>query len=250
MKILLITNYWKPWNAPGTFRWLQMSRYIDFDVLTSRKPRGGMYDETLPASNAIVFRYGYNLYAVLSGLWLIFRALFRKYDLYIFTSPPEIFIIGAYILQRLGRRVILDMRDTIDRPFQKLKILISIYKFFYKRVKNKTVSFQFFDETAKVVRSGYADMTLKYPLAITHWTFIDAPRNKYKWYFHGLKCGMIPHFREKSRNYSSSSFINLLHLGFKGLPRFYHDEVHEQPIISWEESARQMKEIIKNVRLG
>jgi len=49
---------------------------------------------------------------------------------------------------------------------------------------------------------------------------------------------------EKSRNYSSSSFINLLHLGFKGLPIHFHPEVHEQPIISWEESARQMKEII------
>jgi len=250
MKTLLITNYFRPWNTPGTFRWLQMSKYIDFDVLTSRKPRGGMYDETLPASNAMVFRYGYNLYAVLSGLYLTFRALFRKYDLYIFTAPPEIFIIGAYIFQRLGRRVILDMRDTINRPFQKLKILTPIYKFFYKRVKEKTVSFQFFDETAQVVRSGYADSLER---RIEDWRFNRGTlglRHCYAAYIRCLNMGLIPAFREKSRNYSSSSFINLLHLGFKGLPRFYHPEVHEQPAISWEESARQMKEIIKNVRLG
>ena len=248
MRILLITNYFKPWNSPGCFRWLQMSKYIDFDVLTSRKPIGAFYDETLPPSNSMVFRYGYNLYAVCSGLYLSFRALFRKYDLFIFTSPPESFIVGAYILQRLGRRVILDMRDTTDRPFQKLKILIPIYKFFYKRVKEKTVSFQFFDETAKVVRSGYNSELKKLPY---NWYYnTKLKRIKYKWYNIFLSNGAIPPFREKSRNYSSSSFINLLHLGFKGLPRFYHDEVHEQPIISWEESARQMKEIIKNVRLG
>ena len=246
MRILLVTNYWKPWNSPGTFRWLQLSKYIDFDVLTSRKPRGGMYDETLPASNAMVFRYGYNLYTVLSGLWLSFRALFRKYDLYIFTAPPEVFIIGAYILQRLGRRVILDMRDTIDRPFQKLKILIPIYRFFYKRVKNKTVSFQFFDEDAKVVRSGYADMVFLSPEIKKQWKFYKpGMRFPYSLYFDWLWYGFIPAFREKSRNYSSSSFINLLHLGFKGLPRFYHREVHEQPVISWEESARQMKKILE-----
>jgi len=245
MRILLITNYFKPWNSPGCFRWLQMSKYIDFDVLTSRKPIGAFYDETLPPSNSMVFRYGYNLYAVCSGLYLSFRALFRKYDLFIFTSPPESFIVGAYILQRLGRRVILDMRDTTDRPFQKLKILIPIYKFFYKRVKEKTVSFQFFDETAKVVRSGYA---LEARKIADNWEFIRPDRMIYDHYIIGISCGHIPAFREKSRNYSSSSFINLLHLGFKGLPRFYHPEVHEQPVISWEESARQMKEIIKTIR--
>jgi len=242
MKILLITNYWKPWNSPGTFRWLQMSKYIDFDVLTSRKPIGAFYDETLPSSNSMVFRYGYNLYAFLSGLYLSFRALFRKYDLFIFTSPPESLIVGAYIFQRLGRKVILDMRDTIDRPFQKLKILIPIYKFFYKRVKSKTVSFQFFDKTARVVRSGYALETRK---IADNWEFIRPDRMIYDHYILGISCGLIPEFREKSRNYSSSSFINLLYLGFKGLPRFYHPEVHEQPVISWEESARQMKQILE-----
>ena len=204
-----------------------------------------MYDETLPASNAMVFRYGYNLYAVLSGLYLTFRALFRKYDLYIFTAPPEIFIIGAYIFQRLGRRVILDMRDTIERPFQKLKILTPIYKFFYKRVKEKTVSFQFFDETAQVVRSGYANITLLTECQ-GQWRYIKHKnRLSYEDYLDCLSVGLIPEFRKKSKNYSSSSFINLLHLGFKGLPRFYHPEVHEQPVISWEESARQMKQILE-----
>ena len=246
MKILLITNYWKPWNSPGTFRWLQMSKYIDFDVLTSRKPIGAFYDETLPSSNSMVFRYGYNLYAFLSGLYLSFRALFRKYDLFIFTSPPESLIVGAYIFQRLGRKVILDMRDTIDRPFQKLKILIPIYKFFYKRIKEKTVSFQFFDETAKVVRSGYVDIPLLYKAYKVDWLFHKPmQRLKYKYYRWNLSNGLIPPFRKKSRNYSSSSFINLLYLGFKGLPRFYHPEVHEQPVISWEESARQMKQILE-----
>jgi hypothetical protein len=245
MRTLLITNYWSPWNTPGTMRWLQLSKYIDFDVLTSRKPRGGIYDETLPASNATVFHYGYNLYAILSGLWLTFRAIFRKYDLYIFSSPPESFIIGAYILQRLGRRVILDMRDTIDRPFQKLKVMIPIYRFFYKRIKEKTVSFQFFDETAKVVRSGYTDILLLYKSYKKEWKFHKpTERLKYQYYRWNLANGLIQPFREKSRNYSSSSFINLLHLGFKGLPRFYHPEVHDQPVINWKESASQMKEII------
>ena len=229
MKILLITNYWKPWNTSGTMRWLQMSRYIDFDVLTSRIPRGGMYDETLPQSRARVFRFGSGLYAFLSGLCLSFLSWFRKYDLYVFTAPPEILIIGAYILQKMGRKVILDMRDIIDRPFQKLRIMIPVYKFFYKRVKNKTVSFQFFDETAQVVRSGYIDGLER---KTGDWCFNRGTlglRHCYTGYIRCLNAGLIPKFRE--RNYSSSSFINLLHLGFKGLPRFYHSEVHDQPVI-------------------
>ena len=242
MKILLVTNYFSPWNTPGTMRWLQLSRYLDIDVLTSKKPRGGMFDETLPRSNSRVFRYGSGLYAFLSGMLLTVFALFRRYDLFIFTSPPESLIIGAYIHQKLGRRVILDMRDMTDLPFQKLKILIPIYKFFYKRVKEKTVSFQFFDETAQVVRSGYA---LEARKIADNWEFIRPDRMIYNHYILGISCGHIPEFREKSRNYSSSSFINLLHLGFKGLPRFYHPEVHEQPVISWEESARQMKQILE-----
>ena len=245
MKILIIANYWRPWNTPGTFRWLQMSKYIDFDVLTSRKPRGGMYDETLPGSSTRVFRHGYNLYAVLSGLYLSFRALFYKYDLYIFTSPPEVFIIGAYIFQRLGRRVILDMRDKIDRDNQKLKFMVPVYRFFYKRIKEKVVSFQFLDNGAQVVRSGYDERIARIAY---NWEFIRPDRMIYDHYLTGISCGHIPCYCNKPKGYGSSSFINLLHLGFKGLPRFYHREVHDQPIISWEESARQMKEIIKTIK--
>jgi len=98
-KRLLITHYWYPFNNSGTFRWLNLARHIDFDVLTSKKPRKEFYDETIPRRGRRVFRYGSRLPAVLSGLYLSFRTLFKRYDTYIITSPPESLIIGAFILQ-------------------------------------------------------------------------------------------------------------------------------------------------------
>lgn len=243
MKILIITNYWKPWNTSGTMRWLQLSKYIDFDVLTSRKPRGGFYDETLPGSSARVYRYGWNLYACLSGCYLACRALLRKYDLYIFTTPPESFIAAAWVFQKLGRRVILDVRDRIDRKNQKLKFMILIYHWFYRKVKEKVVSFQFLDNEAEVVRSGY-DENLEKKIQ----TFVYMPtenRTDYENYLYWISRGFISDYRNKPKGYGSSSFINLLYLGFKNLPRHFHPEIHDQPIISWKESAEQYKKILE-----
>ena len=242
MKILVITNYWKPWNTSGTMRWLQLSKYIDLDVLTSRKPKGGFYDETLPGSSARVYRYGWNLYACISGCYLACRAILRKYDLYIFTSPPETFIAAAWIFQTLGRRVILDVRDRIDRKNQKLKFMIFVYHYFYRKINKKVVSFQFLDNEAEVVRSGYDGWIRK----ITYdWEFIRPDRMIYDHYISGISCGHIPDYRNKPKGYGSSSFINLLYLGFKDLPRHFHPEVHDQPIISWKESAEQMKQMLE-----
>lgn len=159
MKILLITNYWHPYNNSGTFRWLYFSKYIKFDVLTSRKPKRSFQDESIPVfrHDIRIFRIGGNLPAFISGWILSINSLryLRAYNIFIFTSPPESLIFGAYFLQLLGKKVVIDLRDKIDRPNQPNKFLNFIYNFFYKRMKNRIVSMNFFDENASgVIRNG------------------------------------------------------------------------------------------------
>ena len=246
MKILLITNYWYPWNHSGTMRWLQLNQYIDFDVLTTKKPRQGFNDETLPKPhNRRLYRYFRSIPAVLSGMFLSVIACFYKYDIYIFTVPPYTLSLGAWILQAMGKKVILDIRDDY-RLNSRWRMLNPVFGFFIKRIKHRTTCMQFMDEGATRVLSGY-NPGLK--LKVNSWYFVRPKRQSYMWYNLYIECGAIPDYtkhpnRQKHR-YNCSSFVNYLYLGFKDLPTWcLHDEVVNQPVQSWHESANQMKQVL------
>ena len=250
MKVLLITNYWYPWNTSGTMRWLQMGRYLDFDVLTSRKPRKGFYDETLPFGHfRRVYRHGSGLPAVLSGLYLALRAIFfRSYDVYIFTVPPFTLAFGAYILQLLGRRVVIDIRDNGDNKNNHWKLITKICQYFQERVKHRTTVMQFMDEGATRILSGYnEELNTIYRVKPDKWRFIDKKSRSYYWFYNrNIRHGQIPDYRKRINGvYNCSSYQNLLYLGFKGLPTdCIHPECVRQPVQSWKESAKQMKEYL------
>ena len=155
--MLLITNYWSPWNTSGTFRWLHLSRYIDFDVLTSKKPNTGFKDETLPPDNCKrCIRVGSNLPAMVSGIVLSVVSWFMRADRYVYTSPPETLLVGAWFSQKVLRReVYVDMRDALDRDMQPHKWLLPLYRWLYRRLDNVCVAMQFFDPKKQVIRHGY-----------------------------------------------------------------------------------------------
>ena len=249
MKVLLITNYWYPWNTSGTFRWLQMGRYIDFDVLTSKKPREGFKDETLPFYDRRVFRFGYSLPAVVSGLYLAIRAIFiRGYGVYIFTVPPFTMAIGAYILQLLGRRVVIDIRDNGDNKNNHWKLVTKICQYFQNKIKHRTTCMQFMDEQATRILSGYnPELEEGYGNPFYWFEHIKLKdRNSYEDYNLSLELGQVPDYRKRINGvYNCSSYQNMLYLGFKGLPTdCIHPECVRQPVQSWKESAKQMKEYL------
>jgi len=245
MKALLITNYWYPWNTSGTFRWLQMGRYIDFDVLTSKKPREGFKDETLPYKDRRVFRFGYSLPAVVSGLYLTLRAIFiRGYGVYIFTVPPFTLAIGAYILQLLGRRVVIDSRDNLECKGNRWKLINRISYFFLKKIKHRTTSFYYHDAGATRILSGYNPEIETRLRDKSNWQYDRYDdRRCYGMYNYCLKMGHIPDYRKHQKpGYPISSFVNLLYLGFKNLPTdTLNEECINQPVQSWRESAKQME---------
>ena len=249
MRVLLVTNYFYPWNCSGTMRWLQLGRYLDFSVLTSKKPRKGFRDETLPnVRERRVFRHGRNLPAVLSGLYLSWLAIFRKYDIYIFTIPPFTLSLGAWILERLGRQVVIDVRDNADNKNNHWKLVTKICEYFKERVKHRTTCMQFMDSGATRILSGYNPELLENN-GSPFWGFYTLKRQSYEDYMLNLELGLIPDYRKRiSKVYNVSSFVNLLYLGFKDLPTdCIHPECANQPVQSWEESAKQMREYLENI---
>ena len=255
MKVLLITNYWYPWNTSGTLRWLQIGRYLDFDVLTSKKPRKAFYDETLPGPNRNsrnVYRHFSSIPAILFGFFIIPFVLAHRYDLYVVTIPPYSLTFVAYILTKLGRKVVVDIRDD----FRKNKnnhwgILNPIYGWLQKRIKNKTVVFQFIDKDATRILSGYSpEVDMEYRRYTLYWEFVPCIRQHYEVYNFGLSIGKIPDYRKRIDGiYASSSFVNLLYLGFKNLPvDCLYEECISQPIQSWKETAKQMKEYLEDLQ--
>jgi len=247
VKTLLIANYWYPWNMPGTIRWLQLGKYIDFDVLTSKKPRKAFYDETLPnvnRNNRHIYRHFSNVPAVLWGFLILPYALSFRYNLYVITIPPFSLSIVAWFLIKMGRQVVLDIRDDLKKnKNNRWKMMNPVYAWLQKRIKYKTCSFQFLDKDAKVIYSGYNPELEK---TDGTWTFFDDDRRRlsYHSYCYLAKNGCIIDYRQRIRGvYASSSFVNLLYLGFKGLPVLcIHPECKYQPVQSWEESAKQMEE--------
>ena len=159
MKILLITYYWEPFNHSGTFRWYHFGQHIDFDVLTSTKPRRAMYDTTIPKLDKRVYRYGLNLRPLLWGLRTNNYLRDFQYDLYVFTAPPYSLVWVAYRLQRRGKKVLVDLRDSIPYPQQKWyeRILNPFYKYWLSKIKNITKCYDFIYQKGRTVYNGYKD---------------------------------------------------------------------------------------------
>ena len=245
MKILLITNYWYPWNTSGTFRWLHLSKYIDFDVLTSKKPNKGFYDETLPSGKYNrLYHYGHNIPAFLSGIYLSIIAVFIRADKYIYTCPPETLLFGAWINQKLGRKVYVDMRDKIDRDTQPHRWSIPIYQWFYKRIKNICVCMRFFDPEKTVIRHGY-DVTDRFYHGVK-----KLLNNKYLKYSEYC-CALIDgygrdYWHPKYYNYNSSSVVTLRHLGnpIKGQENLNPECFRFKPE-SWKQISIEMKKFLQ-----
>ena len=243
--MILICNYWHPWNTSGSFRWLHLSQHLDFDVLTSKKPNKGYNDETMPQGRVgKLYRHGYNLPAILGGLYLSLVSVFIRADKYIYTSPPESLLLGAWINQLLGRKVYVDMRDKIDRATQPNKWLVPIYRWLYRRIKNVCVCMEFFDESKPVIRHGYENIN-KSETIFTK--FLDTSYEiGYSFYIYFLSCG---YGRDYSghiyTNYNSSSVVNLRHLGnpIEGKENL-HPECFEFEPEHWSKIAEQMNEFL------
>jgi len=234
--MLLITNYWYPWNNSGAFRWLHLSKYIDFDVLTSKRSNKGFYDNTMPERNTEIYRYGNRLPAILSGLYLSIISWFVRADKYVYTSPPETLLVGAWINQMLGREVYVDMRDAIDRPSQPHKWLIPIYRWLYRRIKNVCVTMKFFDESKPVIRHGY---DIEYKNSDYFNNIVDKNYD-YATYCNLLRSGTGRDYGEGFDHYTSSSVVTLRHLG-NPIKGNLHPELFEFTPQPWGEIAKEMK---------
>lgn len=246
MKVLVVNPYWYPWNTAGTFRWLNFSEYIDFDVLTSIRPNKGFKDETIKNTNKRCYRFGYKLPACISGLLLAFVSCFIRADAYVFSSPPETLLFGAWFNEKiLKRKVLVDMRDSINRDSQRLKLLIPVYRFFYDRLENVVVCWQFLDPSKEVVYHGYDEIERSkgaHKKAV--YDYYKAPQNIYRMF---LSYGLISDFSHKPKGYGSSSFPTIRKLGYD-VNQKLHDECYTFELVSWKESALKMKKIID--RLG
>lgn len=248
-KILLVTNYWRPWNTSGTFRWLHLSRWMDFKVLTSKRPKKGFEDETTPDYGKPVIRFPlcYRLPAILSGFILSIVSCFVRADIYIYTCPPEALLFGAWINQRLGRKVVIDLRDKIDRRDQPLNFMVNIYRWVYSKFWNTVTTMQHFDPNAYCIPAGYA---MNWKSNRYHGRFIDCTvRYNYHQYKLMLEHGMgIDFTKNLVGHYTSSAVAELLHLGntIKGSDKLHSDLFRSLPD-SYQELAEQYKEHLEYV---
>ena len=249
MKILLVTQYWYPWNCSGAFRWVHIGEHLDFDVLTSKKPRGAMYDETMPGWNKRVFRYGSNLPAVLGGLYLSVVALFHRnnYDRIIFTSPPESILIGAWLLQKVHKGVYVDMRDEIGRTTNtnKWRILSPVWRWFYKRLKNRVAVNEVITEYDQIIRHGYMDLDVP-EFWQTNWCFCEQYLRHSYWNMRNwLQRGIIPNYTYRPKDRTPSTFYTLRKY-FKNLPKHFDDQrMYDWPLYSYKEIAQQWQEYLE-----
>jgi len=244
MKILLISYYWYPYNNSGTFRWVNFSKHMDFDVLTCRKPRKSFKDYSIVSGKYYegVYRFGAYLPAVAWGFIAPFIALFMKYDFVIVTCPPESGLFGAWILQLFGKKVLVDMRDSIDRERQPLKRFINIYKFLYSKIINVIVASGFFDPSKPIIYSGYED------IKGTKFVGYYQGRVARKWYRYNLECGLVPDQSNKPSGYWSGSAQTLRHLGYP-INNVLHEEFYSHELQSIKQSTEKLKTLIYEMAL-
>lgn len=240
MKTLLVTHYWYPFNNAGAFRWLNFSKEFDCDVLTTTTPVNSTVDATMPNPNKRTIRFGVKLPAIVWGVIASLVMVFRKYDRYIITSPPESLLLGAWLLQLLGKNVVVDMRDSVDRENQKVKSLIPIYKFLYKRIKNVIVCWKFLDESKPCVYHGYeveksAPFSGYYIDRVNHATYIAR-----------MKRGLIPDQSNKPKGYATSSIHSFIHLGYP-INNEFNKEINTVTPKSYSWRAKEMKNVIDEI---
>lgn len=237
MKILVVLNSYWPWNAPGSMRWFELGYYLKFNVFTSRRPRSGFYDDTMvyPGRNRKIFRFSWKLPAILWGLIASFRVLFRRgYDVYIFSSPPESLLLGAWLCQLIGRKVVVDFRDQIDRERQRHKWAVPIYKWLARRIRNKVVVAKFIGP-GELIPHGFRYQDL---LKLEFNSIYYQGRLAYKDYYKLLRLGVVPSSRNKPRKYISSSWPQVKQLGLElDAMNTLHPEVREMTPIHWREVA-------------
>lgn len=240
MKTLLITNYWAPINNAGTIRWWNFSKYLEFDVLTVKKTKG-MLDLSLEERGNNITRIGnFSKIASLNGLLLSFVVLFKKADVYIFTTPSETLLVGAYILQCLGKKVVVDLRDKIDRAHQPVKVLIPLYIFLYKRIKNIIVTWKLIDPSKTVIHHGHDNLKLRDSKKKT----MPDGRYTHKEYNELLEKGYVPNYN-RIKEYVTSSYINIMHL-WGERPPFIHEEL-DSKFYPWEHQATLLQNYLETI---
>lgn len=244
MRTLLVANYWTPYNNAGTLRWWNFAKHIDFDVLTVKKT-SGIIDPTLEErGNKIKRIKNFSRVASLNGLLLSFMAFFTKADLYIFTTPPETLLIGAYLLQLRGKKVIVDLRDQIDREHQPVGFLVPVYRFLYKKIKNVIVTWRMIDPTKIVIHHGHDNLILK----SNKQKIMPEGRFTHKEYNEMLEQGYIPNYNTHGnwvKGYVTSSYVNIKYLWGKRID-LVHKEL-EETFYPWEHQASLLKKYIDEV---
>lgn len=252
MKTLIITNYWVPWNAAGTFRWYELTRHMNnYDILTSRRPRRGHYDTSLihnsETSRSVlkqpnVYRFGWKLPAILWGFLALFH-IPKGYDLYVFTSPPESLFFTAWVQQLFGRRVLVDVRDAIDRHKQRHRWLTFFLIFFYRRLKNVVVCWKFLDPSKPVVNPGY--LIFNTAGNIRPPQMLYEGRVNYYSYYELLANGWVRSYKGKPLNYGCSSYPQIKQLGYD-VDHWMRAEVKKVRPKHWGDLAEEMRAIMEN----
>lgn len=249
--ILLISYYWQPWNNPGVFRWLWFSHYIHISsVLTCGKPKNSFYDDSLPMGYADQIKYFWGMRGLFWGILIIPKTLWlsRYSEKIVITSPPESLIITAWVLQLFGKDIYLDMRDAIDRKRQKCRIMIPVYKFFYRRLKNVCVVMRFIDETKPVIRHGYDPLNRMTDVLkdVRLGSYGVSGRLKYNSFVHCLNHGTRIDYQYCS-GYGSRSAITAMKYGLAMNLNKLHSEYQTIQPQSWEVQAGKMKRFLNDL---
>lgn len=237
MKTLLITNYWYPWNHPNTMTFIGFGKYIKFDVLTQRRPNQSFRDYTIPDYVYKTIKFGWRLPAVMWGFLAVIPALFTRYDTYLITSPPESLLFTACVLRKLGRKVVVYVQDEIDREKQPHKWLNWLYRFCYRNIFCKIVSWKIIDNKCPVIYHGYEDLQLKRKGKPVFYN----SRVSYEDYLTFASYGIFPDFSHKPKGYVASSAHTVVHLGFKPNQELAEEEYGQH---SWEEGANRLKKFL------
>ncbi len=222
---------------------------IRLHVLTSRSPRNCQRDKTMPyLFLGRVFRFGRKLPAILWGLLALIPCIKhrKKYDLFIFTSPPESLILTAWVMQRLGSKVLLDMRDSISRETQPHKRLIRLWEWFYKKINHVVVCAKIINDSGRipdVVYHGYDEGVQRDPRALDPPVYYSS-RVDYETYMLLLRHGFIRSFKDKVVGYGASSLHTIARLGYGADIDIAPDEYG---LHSWQESEAKLYKIIKEI---
>jgi len=248
---LLIQTCWYPYNGAGIFRWLNFSKYIDFDILTSKVAPHGFVDYKLPKpSMGKEFLHGSFKKSSWTSVWLIFIGLFkRNYDVYIFKSPNEILMFGAWFYQLIGRKVVLDSADMIDRTKQPHRWLIPVFTWFYNRIKHKIVCWKFMQmDDEEVIFHGHQELVrdndaLETPIYYN----TTAKRKNYEEFTRDLTMGILPDYQAKPDDCGVSSIHNIKHLGYEVNNPNLHPEVYSAEYFSWRKQSEKMMSFLEKV---